>query len=89
MVVGALGLHWPGWAVASQCSVQACAVRGFLEGRKCPVARRWMRWSSSHISAQVFDCGGGAVTGDRGRVSTPVGRWGSVEFVCLNESDRE
>jgi hypothetical protein len=86
---GALGLHFPGWAVASQCSVQVCAVRGFLEGRECPVARRRTRRSSSHISAQVFDRGGGAVTGEREGVSAPVGCWGGVEFACVNESDGE
>jgi hypothetical protein len=62
---GALGVHWPGWVVASQCSVQACAVSGFLEGRECPEVRRRTRRSSSHVGTQVFDREGSVVMGER------------------------
>jgi hypothetical protein len=54
---GALRVHWPGWAVASQCSIQACAASGFLEGRECTEVQRWTRRSSSHVGTQVFDRG--------------------------------
>jgi hypothetical protein len=84
---GMLGLHWPGWAVVSQGGVQACAARGLLEGCECPVVRGRTRRSSSHISVQVFDRGGGAVTSERGSVSAPVGCWGGVVLACVNESD--
>jgi hypothetical protein len=86
---GALGWHWLGWAVSLQGGVQACAARGLLEGHECPVARGRTRWSSSHVTAQVFDGGGGGLTGERAGVAAPVGCWCGVESMCLNESEWE
>jgi hypothetical protein len=42
---------------------------------------------SSHVDTQVFDSGGGIVTGkrERERVATPVRCWGGVELACVNE----
>jgi hypothetical protein len=86
---GALGLHWLGRAVSLQGGVQVCTTHGLLEGCECPVARGKTRWSSIHVTAQVFNGGGGGLMGERAGVAAPIGCWGGVESACLNESDWE
>jgi hypothetical protein len=40
---GVLGVHWPGWAVAPLCRVQACTASELLEGRRWPKVLRQTR----------------------------------------------
>jgi hypothetical protein len=74
--------------VALQGGDQACAACGLLEGRECPVARGRTRWSCSRAIAQVFNGGGGGLTGKGAGAAVPVECWGGVELVCVNEIDR-
>jgi hypothetical protein len=85
---GARGWHWLGGAVELQGGVQACTACGLLEGRECPVARGRTRWSCSHVTAQVFDVGGGGLTGKGAGAAAPVECWGGVELACVNEINR-
>jgi hypothetical protein len=45
--------------------------------------------SSSHLNAQVFDGGGGGLTGKGAGAAAPVECCGGVESACMNERDWE
>jgi hypothetical protein len=92
---GLQGRSWcPGRALAGVGGgvvVLGSGMRGarILEGCVWTEAMRQTCSSSSHVDTQVFDSGGGIVTGEREGVAAPVGCWDGVELACMNESDGE
>jgi hypothetical protein len=92
---GLQGRSWhPGRALASVgggVAVLGPGVHGARVLDGCgwtEVTRRTCR-ASSHVDTQVFDSGGGVVTGKGEGVAAPVGCWSGVELVCVNERDGE